>query len=300
MTTEHEIPLIATSSELSGAIRKSPDGSSFSILLEDSIDIPKNATSAILEVQEATIWNTSPNILEGKNDKFYFEYLTFNHVITIPQGLYSLGDLNSTLDREIESILGIVAEGLIILQPDAPTQKVNIRLAEAELQIDFTQPDTFRNILGFTSQLVPSPNPSLGIYNQLGDSIANFNSIDFFLVHSDIADRGMRINNKYDQTIAQVLIDVPPGSQIISRPFNPPKIGCWSLINGSRKDIRFWLTDQDGAVVNTNDENWSIRMVIKYKQLHEDKEHSSQLIRSLEKISDKLDSRFKNFGKRLK
>ena len=269
MSTTHEIPLIASSSVSAGAINRTADGSTFEILLEDAIEVPKGSTNCVIEVQETTIWNVVPNIITGVNDKLYFRFQGDDFVITIPQGLYDLGFLQRAIDREVEDLLGITFEGLILIEPDNPTQKTNLRLREAELRVDFTMGDTFRDLLGFNSQLVP-PLPTLGVFNQLSDNVAAFNNIDFFLLHSNLTDRGIRVNNTYDSVIAQILIDVPPGSQIISRPFNAPKTGAWGLIDSSRKRIRFWLTDQDNNLVDTNTEDYSCRLIIKYDEFHDE------------------------------
>jgi hypothetical protein len=98
----------------------------------------------------------------------------------------------------------------------------------------------------------------------LSDNVAALNQIDYFLIHSDLVSRGVRINNTYNQTIAQVLITATPGSQIVSTPFNPPHSQAPELIGAKRSRISFWLTDQSNNLVNTNNENWSARLVVRY------------------------------------
>lgn len=53
---EHEIPLIITSDVNAGAQNKSQNGSTFEIILEDAIDIPAEAKTCYIQVQEATVW----------------------------------------------------------------------------------------------------------------------------------------------------------------------------------------------------------------------------------------------------
>lgn len=263
--TTHEIPIIVSSSTAAGAINKSADGSSFEIFLEDPLQIPRNVSSVTVEVQEATVWWVIPNISAALgNNKFYILHLGVNYVITIPDGLYELTDLNTTLNRQLQT--ATTFSGLVTLTADNPTQKVNITINQAGTQLNFMPADTFRDIIGFNSQLIPSGGITTGVFNQLGDNVAAFNTIDYFLIHSDIIIRGIRVNNIYSQTIAQVLIDQPPGSQIISRPFNPPVSGAWELSGSIRNRLRFWLTDQANNLVNTNNENWSARIIIKYTE----------------------------------
>ena len=148
------------------------------------------------------------------------------------------------------------------LSPDEATNKVEIRLNYDDVSIDFTQPNTFREILGFNSRVVgpyvPTP------INILADNVAAFNQVNYFIIHSDLTNSGIRFNNQYDQAIAQVLIDVTPGSQIVSTPYNPPRIMVDELVNTKRDLIRMWLTDDKNRRINTNSENWSCRLLIKY------------------------------------
>ena len=178
--------------------------------------------------------------------------------ITIPQGLYDLTGLNSSIARELE-IQG--APAFITLNPDEATQKVEMRFNFAGVSVDFTQPNTFKDILGFDSDIYgpfTQPTPILA------PNTAAFNTVNYFLVHSDLTNKGIRFNNSYNQTIGQVLIDVPPGSQITSQPRNPAKINAPELAGATRTTLRFWLTDDANRRVNTNNEYWSARIVIHY------------------------------------
>mgnify|MGYP005989272341 CR=1 FL=1 len=178
--------------------------------------------------------------------------------ITIPQGLYDLTGLNASIARELE-LIGSPA--FITLNPDEATQKVEMRFNFANVSVDFTQPNTFADILGFDKQVYgpfTQPTPILA------PNVAAFNTVNYFLVHSDLTNKGIRFNNSYNQTIGQVLIDVPPGSQITSQPRNPAKINAPELAGATRTTLRFWLTDDANRRVNTNNEYWSARIVIHY------------------------------------
>ena len=100
--------------------------------------------------------------------------------------------------------------------------------------------------------------------NIIAPNVAGFNTVNYFLIHSDLTNKGIRFNNNYNQTIAQVLIDVSPGAQIISRPFNPARIPVGELVGAKRNNIRMWLTDDNDNRVFTNNEYWTARIVIRY------------------------------------
>lgn len=208
-----------------------------------------------------------PNIVTGINDTFYVEHGGMNFVAVIPQGLYDIVGLNEALNRELtDPAVGAPAD-LITFIADEPTQKVVIKLNLATTQVDFSvaRVDTFRVILGFNPQFIPAAGPSGAVdFQQIADNEAAFTPVEYFLLHSDLVPRGIRTNNKYDQTIAQILITVPPGSQQVSTPFNPPRVPAWELIGSIRNRATFWLTDQAGNLVNTVNEDYSARLVIRY------------------------------------
>jgi hypothetical protein len=265
-TVPQEITMIVSSDPKSGAVNRSSDGSYFEINLEDGLHVPKEALNVNVEVEDSTVWWTVPNIITGVNDLLFITGPNTSDVstlftVTIPQGLYDLSGLNEAIARELEQAgAKIDPDPLISLSPDEATQRVEIRFSYAGTSIDFTQAQTPRDILGFDALVysITGGNP------QLAPNTAAFNTINYFLIHSDLTNKGIRINNNYSQTLTRVLIDVPPGSQIVSQPFNPPRINAEELAGTKRTTLRFWLTDDENRRVNTAGEYWSARIVIHY------------------------------------
>ena len=186
-----------------------------------------------------------------------------NYVIVIPQGLYDLSGLNQAILRELESSgAQINPDPLITMTPDEPTQRVEIRFNYTTVSIDFSQPFGFEEIIGFDSiQYGPyaiAPN------SILAPNVAAFNQVNYYLLHTDLTNKGIRFNNNYNQTVSQILIDVSPGSQIVSKPFNPAKVSVQELAGAKRTNIRVWLTDDQNRPVNTNSENFTARIVLHY------------------------------------
>lgn len=268
MMVQNEISILASSDPEGGARNVSADGSRFEIQLEDALAIPQEAVNITVDVEEATVWWVVPNIIEGENDKLYItapnvaDVLTA-YVATIPQGLYDLSGLNQAIQRELQNQgAKIDPAPAINLSPDDATQRVEISLNYLGSSLDFTPNDTFREILGFDSQVI---GPTIiAPFTVIADSTASFNRVNYFLIHSDLTNLGIRFNNTYNQSISQVLIDVPPGSQIVSRPFNPARINTPELGGAKRTNIRFWLTDDKNRPVNTNNEFFTCRVAIKY------------------------------------
>ena len=267
---EKENTILVSSDPELGAFNISPDGSRFEINLEDPIAVPKEAVNCTVTVEESTVWWTVPNIITGVNDKLYV-YGDDNQLVpvpqlftlTIPQGLYDLNGINTAILTQLEQQGARTNPSpLINLIADNNTQKVIIRFNYTNVYVDFSQPNTFKDILGFEANIygpfavVPT--------NVLADNVAAFNTINYFLISSDLVNKGLRFNNTYAGIITQVLITASPGSQIVSTPFNPSRIQSEELIGAKRTNIRFNLTDDRLRPVNTNGEYFSCRIVIKY------------------------------------
>ena len=293
MLVPEELNFIVTSDPTQGAKNVSKNGSRFTVRLEEAIEIPKNAMNVSLSVPEATVWWTVPNIITGENDRLYVTGPTQanpaaiqSSVLTIPLGLYDASGLNETVQNLLENAgyqttdgVPAISKPIFTFTTDEATSKIIIRFEYPTVSIDFTPIDTPRDILGFNA-LVYGPYVTAP-QNITAPNVAGFNTVNYFLLHSDLVEQGIRFNNSYNQTMAQVLIDVAPGSQIVSKPFNPAKSDC-SRLAGSRIDtFSVWLTDDAQREVNTNNEYFTARISIRW--LHPHALHENQ-VKSVSKL----------------
>jgi hypothetical protein len=273
MMIPEELSLLVSSDPSQGASNVSPDGSSFEIQLEEPIHIPIDAVNITTSVEEATVWWVVPNVIDSQNDTFYVfgdradGGVAQLFTVKIETGLYDLTGLNNSLQTGLEKAGAKVLDGtapkpLIQLAPDDATQRVLIRFNYPNVYINFTPADTLREILGFNAGQV-GPFASAPV-NELAPNVASFNSVNYFLIASDLVQKGIRFNNRYNQIVSQVLINVAPGSQIISTPFNPAKVPSNELAGSKRTVLRFRLTDDKLRPVNTNKEYFTARIVIRY------------------------------------
>lgn len=262
---EYKLPFIFSSSEKAGAQNVSADGSSFNIILDQPIFIPREAKNCSVSVSSASAWNTIYNVELDVNDKITISYNTgivVVRVLQIDPGLYDLDHLSEEIQREIHAVGW--PQNLIQLIPDNASQKSVIQFNYPGVQIDFTGLHSFYDILGFEPRLVPLAGETIGVEYEKSDNTANFNKLDYLLIHTDLVSRGIRINHIYQNVVHQMLIDVEPGSQIVSTPFTVQNIPSPELIGERRKNVRLWLTNQDNERVNTNGEIWSIRLIVHY------------------------------------
>ncbi len=258
------IPLLVSSDVNAGATNKSADGSQFEVNTDQPIIIPEEATNCELFVSSASVWNVIPNVVTGVNDNFYIEIAAVNYVANIPQGLYDLNTLEQAIERDLENQGAAI--GTFSFLPDDPTQKVVIRINVAGIQIDFTPADTPRDLLGFDSQLLPPGGVSAGVESFVADEEANFNNIDFFLIHCDLCSEGIRLNDSFNQAVAKVDIgDTGVGELITNQYFVPVVCPCEYLIGTQRKTWRVWLTNQANERVNTQGENFNAQIILQYR-----------------------------------
>ena len=265
-----ELVYFFSSAEANGAIISTGNKAEgrkdeFSVQLNNPLAIPHDAMNCTIEVTAAAIWNTTPNVsAKIGNNKFYLSLeeneSQVNVIITIPDGLYGVSELEATIKR------GLVTLGknpdLVSFIQDEATQKLILSLLPYA-QVDFTQPDTPRGVLGFDSRLAPL---TLQGTNSLedADSEAAFNRTNSYLIKSDIVGNGIPINSLADGILAQVAIDVKPGSQINYRPYYPPKSNANELIGHVKNYFSFSLVDQINREVSTSNEEWSFTTVIRY------------------------------------
>lgn len=263
-----ELTIIATSDPLQGAQNIDATGSRFELVFDEPMKIPHDAIEVYVSAEESSVWFVTPNIITGVNDTLYvtgpsaLDVVT-PYVVTIPQGLYSLEALSVAIARELETAGAKTSPlPIISLSGDDATQRAVLTVNYATVSVDFTPADTFRDVIGFNSGVVGpfGTVPS----NQLAPNAAAFNTVNYYLIHSDLVTQGIRFGTTFSQVISQVLITGTPGNQIVSTPFNPPRVQAQYLAGATRSRISFWLTDERQALVETNGEYWTVRIRISW------------------------------------
>ena len=255
-----------SSNTSTGAQNIQNNGASFSVALNSPIYIPKGTVDCTVEVLQAAVWNTSPNIaVEFGNYRLSFSYNETVYGFVIPDGLYSLTDLNTTISRLLAN--AGLASNLFILSGDQSTQKTVITYSVSGVRIDFTRPDSIRTVLGFDARLSPVGGISAAGQSDFSDNTAVFNRINSFFVRSSMVNNGLPLNNVGSGIIAAIPITAAPGSQINYAPTIPIAVDASDLPGTTLQFISFDLLDQELRYVNTVGEDWSITLAIKYKIL---------------------------------
>ena len=104
----------------------------------------------LVKLVSAELASFFPNIIEGKNDKLYYNYQNREYIISFQTGAYDITNINNHIQDVLKS-RGHTGAFEIIL--DNPTGKCKIFLKE-DYSIDFTKENTIRSMLGFESLLL--------------------------------------------------------------------------------------------------------------------------------------------------
>jgi len=232
----------------------SPNMDKFSVTLNNPISVPKEANSCDIALYSANIWNSSPNILTGVNDVFSYINNGVPASVILPEGLYSLSDYNQTIAQ-------LVGPNIFTFTGNTATQKVQVVIAE-NYQIDFTQPFSQKDILGFNATLVPPVNTPL-IVTAIAPNIANFNNVNAFLVTMDTLNDGLPVNAISASILAQVPIIAPPNSLIYYEPASPIFIQTDHIIGKQISQINFGITNELLLPIKVR-EDWAVAVTIRY------------------------------------
>jgi hypothetical protein len=270
LITKH-ISLLLSSDEANGATNKTADGSEFSVELDnENIVIPESAVDCNIWVQDAEYFFTFPNVLTDVNDKMRITYDNgvdplFDYTLTIPQGLYSITDLDEIIQVLLLNQPGYPeASPLIELIGQDATQKVLIKYNYDGVRVDLTAGDTIRDLIGFDAGLYPNAGNSLANTFDTAQNVAAFNTLKYVLFSCDLCDNGFASNNRYDFYVCRSLIDKAVGQQIVYAPPLKQKLNASNLIGKKLSRTRVKLLDDRGQDVNTNNETYSIHVIIEY------------------------------------
>jgi len=261
---EYSDSFIVSSDPANGALNLSADGSTFSVQLNNPIAIPHDAKNCTLEVVQASIWYTSPNISAalGNNEFTIYQNIYDPTTIIIPDGLYSRAALNAYLQ------LAFVNEGLpadlITLSENASTQQTVLVFNYVGWTVDMTGANTCREILGFNSRLVPLVPTTIVGQSEASDNIAAFNTLNSYLISTNLINNGISVNADGRNIICQVPIKASPGSQLNFQPINTVRTSARNLIGNATNRFDVWLTDQRGIKINTFGEYYDVLIVLRW------------------------------------
>jgi len=256
---------IFSSNPINGAQNVNSNGNEFDTYLNEQISIPRNAIGCTLEVVEAQMWYVQPNIsAEIGNNKIVFTHNATPYDWTIPDGLYSLIDINSYLSR---TFVGVgLPDDLFGFGADNSTQKTILLFNYDGTRVDFTAPNSVNTLLGFEPIYYPLLVPSIAGESFQSEDTASLNRLETYLIHCSLVPNGIPINQNGSNIIANIPIsvDYAPGDLIVYTPFNPIKTSTTNLVGQPVGNIHLRISDQNDRSIDMLGEFWSVTVTIRY------------------------------------
>jgi hypothetical protein len=238
-----------------------PEKNKFTVRLNNPIDIPYNAIDCEIALHSATLWNSSPNIVDGHN-KLYIIYEGKNYTLTFAQGLYSLDLLTTSVSTALAQ--AGLPTNLFTLSASSITQKITIHYSVINTQIDFTPDDTIRTFLGFSSRISPIGPVDILVKFDTADNVAHVNLVNFYyIVAENLVNNGISINDRSASILGAVPIISPPNSIINFISPSPVYICCTHLISKKLFDLTFHITNERLEPI-TMIEDWSFTILVNY------------------------------------
>ena len=200
------------------------------------------------------------DLITIKGDNALGAFATFN--LTVPQGTYDLPALDSMIKTLLSNAGAKTSpDHLVDFLANDALQKVQLKFNYSNVVVEIPTSQSFKQIIGFTSQTTYSGYQAGHI--ETADQVADFAQIQSYLLHTNLTNLGMRINNRYSQVVAQIQIDTDVGSQINFSPNHSAKVNASNLIGQSISVATLSITDQEDRDVVLVDP-FTCRLVIKY------------------------------------
>ena len=296
-----------SSSAANGARNIHASGSAFEVTLDTPVTVPPGDLNCSIECRSANIWFIMPNISKVfKNNRLYFRYdpsiiggvteVNINDVVfgdptggvnaepvpivvpstgwdylELPDGLYSVNDLNTSLKRligykRIPGTLTRFSTNSITISANPSTQHIVIEMDPGFI-LGTMQ---FENNICHTLGITKLDNDSTGVQythdNDYweADSTAGLTPINSFLLHSDLIENGLRVNNGVANILTEIQLSGPPGSFLTYRPYLPYRLDGNHLKFSNRDTVKFYLTDDQNRPIDMFGEAYSFSIVVRY------------------------------------
>ena len=241
----------------------SPDGSRFEVILENNLEIPKNALNITTDVHRVFIWNTFHNVTT-KNNAFSINATKLDNssvamTIFLDSGVYTPATLNTNLRLKLQE--AGFSNDLMKLEANTVTGKIQITFTQqCDIALDVS--NTIADLIGFNKGIFSCVIGTVLI----GSNHARFNTHQYLLLKSNLCSgEGILLNDTYNNYICQIPISVPPYSQIQDILSQPVELQS-NLLRGNFGSKRIWieLCNDQGEPIDTNGESFSVLLKIKY------------------------------------
>ena len=218
--------------------------------LLDSIDLSDG--NYVMGVTSFNTYNSIFNVTSKNNKIVYFDGLNWKEIV-FPSGAYEIQQINDEIVRQLSLDLNFTdeTESPIILEANTATLHSIIRLADG-YQIDFTQSNTLRDLLGFESKILTDS------YNYSKNKV---NIIDIHRLHVCCDCIVGSLRNGYPSNILfTVVLNEAPGAKIVRE----PNLVLYKHIYKEKLDaLEFWMEDDNGNRIDNHGETVAFTLHMK-------------------------------------
>lgn len=255
----------------------SVDGSSASVSLDYPIMVPKEAQACYLSMPEASIWYNWPNLKTPYTLRIGHSRTSptpdlVEYIVHFPPGLYDLDSINELIDREFLIANLPTAVGTIRFVWDVAVSRVTCLTtswfgASGNERYSFVEGeeipyDSILIRLGFApNELTQALVPFKAV---TASGRADLNEVNSILVHCSLAGGGIPVNSEQDSVIGIIPITSPPGTIINYNPNHLNHVLVNDLIGNTSSFIRFWITSETGASLDTKGEGFIIYLKLQW------------------------------------
>jgi hypothetical protein len=244
-----DLPPISTTLFISSSQvdTKSALGSTVTIDLKTPLDTYKKRC----RVLSSAFWYSFPNISDELGNRVIeFTYDFVLYTLTLEEGIYSITDIEETLEEFFE--INSLPKQLFQIIPDEATNKITLKVKTALAFIfDFETNNTlFKTYLGFVGF-------TAGAVDYLYESTnrANLNLNNSLYINVSFASGNYYNQNAGSNIVATVPLNKPPNTLIYTENSTPVTSEC---TGGLISKFTIWITNESGVLLNMAGEDWNI------------------------------------------
>jgi len=240
----YESILFFTSNGRGSTIDADYSGFTINLTGTQTIQIPATSKVCYASLMNLNFWNNFLNIADSLgNNRFYYSTnvgFDSNSVwpyITIPNGNYSLTDLQNNIRIQLTPIIAGFTDTDLTFTPEYSTNKVLITTKKVRLFFGSSSPYflmgyNLNDIVNINTLPVSAPKIA-----QFGESFA-------IQVHSSLAQSSY--NGQLSDVLNMIGITARPGSNQYTEIANPIRCDAFNLIGARINSIYISITNQDG------------------------------------------------------
>ena len=198
----------------------------------------KTPNSKNIGLINLSIYQTWKNIMsEYNNNKFKISALTWNDTFDLPDGSYSISDIQDYFEFIIKKHETLAENPPIQIYPNKIKNRIVFKV-KTGYKLELLSPETMK-LLGSTKKDVDK--------DKDGEDVPKLESVEVVLVHCNL------VNNSYQQA-SKVLFTFVPNKQfgqLIT--ISPHSITMLKTTNSEFPFIQVWFTDQNNRPLEIED-----------------------------------------------